>query len=109
MSKQDISSSTGLADGGTVSVSLDGLHQYDEIYVLVDDNAGGVPASYNLEFEASNASGGSGSMVVESLSGQTSRKHVFDPVPYDGTFTLTNASGASADYRLRVVAVDSQA
>jgi len=106
MPTQDIQTATGLASGGTLSASLDGLHEYDTVYVLVDDGAGGAPASYDLSYEASNTLGGSGSMTVSTETGSTARYHTYDAVPFDGTFTLTNQSGASADYRVRVIAVD---
>lgn len=109
MSKQTIQTGTGVADDGTVVATLSDLDKYDAVYVLVDDNAGGTPANYDLTYEVSNTAGGSTDMLAQSVSGATSRYHKFDALPFDGTFTLTNASGGSADYQLRVVAVDSQA
>lgn len=95
-----LDSATGLADAGTVSVTIHTAHA-DELDVLVDDNAGGTPATYNLDVEV-DIDGTGTWMPRDALTSLTAYHHDYSALGYAVRVTLTNNSGGAADFRLRV-------
>lgn len=92
-----------IAGGSTVSLTVDTANAKN-VYVFVDDGAGGSPASHDLLHEV-RVSDSAGFMQESEATGSTSRFHKFDGIPFESQVTLTNQSGGAADYRLRVVSV----
>lgn len=98
----DTTVSAGLAVGGTASVELETNHA-ERTNVLVDDNAGGTPASYDLSVEVD--IDGTGTYIArEELAGSTAINHNHDSLGATMRYTITNASAAAADYRLHAEA-----
>jgi len=105
---KDVATATGLADAGTVDVTgLDIPKDADRVYVLIDDNAGGVPAAYDLSVTVD------GDKLTESNLASKTKEAATDSstevAPFGGVYdvVVTNNSGGAADYRVQVVALKS--
>lgn len=95
-----------LAAGGTLTASVNTSGQADSLYVLVDNTAGGAPAGYSIELEAHDESSDTYMTVStegSSASPVTASSWTKPAVPDTIRCTLTNQSGASGDFRLRVI------
>ena len=93
-------SSTGIAAGGTLGATeLKTGGQSDSMTVFVDDNAGGTPASHSLEVEVYDEVLDEW-LTLESTTAGTSPSQSFDAVGGRMRVTLTNESGAAADFRM---------
>lgn len=107
-------SGTGLADDGTdsVTVETDGA---STIYVFIDDdNTGGTVgdhAGYELTVEVQGDVGDSyrfqeyTTLGGDGTDAETARSWTIDAIPSNMKFTLTNRSGGTADYAMRVVSL----
>lgn len=104
---QNVVTQTGVADAGSFEVDLETAGA-DRVVVFVDDNAGNAPASYDLDIEVSfdNVTNPT-YMPRNSVTASTATHSVYtDVAPFNWKFTVTNSSGASADYRVRVISID---
>lgn len=104
---QTVVTETGLADAGTFEVTVD-TGTADRVLVFADDGAGNAPASYDYDIEvAYNDVQTPDYMPRSSVTASTATHHVFtDVAPFSWKFTFTNSSGASNDYRVRVVVIE---
>jgi len=105
--EQNVVTETGLADAGTFQVNLD-TSGADRVLVYVDDNAGNAPASYDLDIEvAYNDVETPTYMPRNSVTASTATHIAYtDVAPFSWRFTVTNASGGAADYRVRVISLE---
>jgi hypothetical protein len=101
---QEVVTQTGLAAGASFSITVN-TDTADRIAIFVDDGAGNAPASYDYEIEVSYNEGANPTyMPRSSVTGSTSTQHQFTGVaPFYWRITFTNSSGASNDYRARVI------
>jgi len=104
--EQVVTEQTGVADGGTFQAEVD-TSKADRVLLYVDDGAGNAPASYNFDIEvAYNDVSSPTYMPRSSVTSSTATHHAYtDVAPFSWRFTFTNSSGASADYRVRVVSL----
>lgn len=91
---------TGAADGTSLTFDI-GISGIEDVTVYVDNNAGGAPASYDINYEVHAGSGNF--MTHYEAAGNTAYRHDFEGTGTDARVTVTNASGAAADHRVRVV------
>lgn len=92
---------TGVGVGTSILLDFDAPSDRDlEIYV--DNTAGGQPASYDLEVETREDSQ-SDWMTHATETDSTAYHNHYDVPSGKVRVTLTNQSGASADYRIRNV------
>lgn len=105
--EQVVANQTAVAASGTFQVEVDASGA-DRVVVFVDDGAGNAPASYDFDIEVSyNDVDSPTYMPRSSVSSSTSTHYVYtDIAPFHWKFTFTNSSGASADYRVRVITLD---
>ena len=101
MTRQDETTGTGVSNGGTVSASVETRHE-DDVHILVDNGAGGAPASHDITVDVEDGNGTA--MQYDSKTGITARSHDYDAVSDKMVVTLTNQSGGAADFRVRIVA-----
>lgn len=104
---QEVVTQTGVADAGTFQVEVN-TGTADRVLVFVDDNAGNAPSSYDYDIEvAYNDVDTPDYMPRNSVTASTATHHAFTDVsPFSWRFTFTNSSGASADYRVRVIVIE---
>lgn len=104
---QEVVTQTGLADAGSFQVEIES-GGVDRISLFVDDNAGGTPASYDVDIEvAYNDVPNTTWMPRSSVTSSTATHNVYtDVAPFRWRFTFTNSSGAANDYRVRVISID---
>lgn len=91
-----------LANGNSISTTVDTDGHANEVIALVDDNGGSDPSSYDITFDVTAPDGTS--MQVSQTTGSTARSHTESAVPDSMTVTVTNQSGAGANFRVVVVA-----
>lgn len=105
--EQVVTNQTGVAASGTFQVNVDASGA-DRVAIFVDDGAGNAPASYDFDIEVSyNDVNSPTYMPRSSVTGSTATHHVYtDIAPFHWRITFTNSSGASADYRVRVITLD---
>lgn len=91
-----------LAAGNSLSLSVDTTGRDSDVVVFVDNGTSGSnAATFDLVAEVDD---GDGTMrQFGSDTGTTSLSFTDSAVPKSMTYTLTNQSGASATYRVRVV------
>lgn len=91
-----------LAAGASQSFTVDTTGRNGDVVIFVDNgSAGGTPATYDLTVDVAHADG-----TTQRFGSDTSTTAftLTDPaVPEEMEYTLTNSSGASADYRVKVV------
>lgn len=79
----------------------------DRVYVFVDDGAGGAPASHDFSVEYAKDNSGTDYMEWDSATGSTNKQNSQYPgIENQIKVTVTNQSGASADFRVRVITED---
>lgn len=105
--EQTVSTQAAVADAGSFQVEVD-TSGADRLLLFVDDNAGNAPASYDLDVEvAYNDVPNPDWMPRSSVTSSTATHNVYtDIAPFRWRFTVTNSSGAAADYRVRAVSID---
>jgi len=105
--EQVVTNETGVADAGTFQVDVDASGA-DRVIVFVDDGAGGTPASYDYDIEVSYNDVQSPTYMPRSgVTSSTATHHAYtDIAPFHWRFTFENSSGASADFRVRVITLD---
>lgn len=99
--------SAGLANGGTFSVEVD-ADDADELNIYVDDNAGGAPASHDVDLEVEIDGAGTYMQGENVASASTAGFHSSNAAPANDKVrvTITNQSGGAADFRATVIAAD---
>ena len=103
---QTVTTETGTADGDTFTVTVDTTNA-DYVVAYVDDGTGSAPAQYDVSTQVSYTADEDNYMPHGSQSGLTSTRNVYsDVTPYTMEFTFTNSSSGTAQYRVRVVAIE---
>jgi len=74
----------------------------DDLYIFVDDGAGGAPATYDLSIEVYSHEI-DGWVTYENTTGSTAFSFKDDAIPLKMRIDITNQSGAAATYRAVLV------